>query len=373
MGLNLWERIGTNGATKRSLQAEHPKNEDGKEDRTQHWARTGHEIESVNKGRWPANIILDEVSAEMLDQQSGISKSTASQRKNKPSENKCMSGSNTGHLSYGHNDFGGASRFFYCTKASSSERNKGLDNVKHVLYNETINLKDEESNLWEELGLKANILQDSDILQKKDIIASLFGIQSQKVLELLCIMFTSGKRPSGRFLRVLMYTMLMRINKTIELKIFNLLINWSIKESIQDAKSLMEYGISPANYVQHSSQLIKIIGILQERDGLNTEDVDPATLVKSWLKKEQEKLEKELLKHSVGHPTVKPIALMKYIIKLLAPPNNPILLDPFCGSGSTLIAAQELGIRSIGIEKEAEYCEIARNRLKQDVQMELRI
>ena len=54
---------------------------------------------------------------------------------------------------------------------------------------------------------------------------------------------------------------------------------------------------------------------------------------------------------------------MKYIIKLLAPPNDPLLLDPFCGSGSTLKAAKELGIRSIGIELSKEYCEIARKRM----------
>lgn len=66
------------------------------------------------------------------------------------------------------------------------------------------------------------------------------------------------------------------------------------------------------------------------------------------------------------HPTVKPIALMKYIINLLAPPGNPILLDPFAGSGSTLIAAQELGIESIGIELNLEYVEIARKRISHD-------
>src|SRR6202789_2436196 len=65
-----------------------------------------------------------------------------------------------------------------------------------------------------------------------------------------------------------------------------------------------------------------------------------------------------------SHPTVKPIALMKYIIKLLAPPNNPVLLVPFCGSGSTLVAAKELGINAIGIELNEEYCEIARLRIK---------
>lgn len=64
-----------------------------------------------------------------------------------------------------------------------------------------------------------------------------------------------------------------------------------------------------------------------------------------------------------NHPTVKPISLMKYIIKLLAPPGNPLLLDPFSGSGSTLIAAKELGIRAIGIEMNSEYCEIAEKRI----------
>lgn len=64
-----------------------------------------------------------------------------------------------------------------------------------------------------------------------------------------------------------------------------------------------------------------------------------------------------------NHPTVKPISLMKYIIKLLSPPGKPILLDPFCGSGSTLVAAKELGIDCIGIELSAEYCEIAKARV----------
>jgi len=74
------------------------------------------------------------------------------------------------------------------------------------------------------------------------------------------------------------------------------------------------------------------------------------------------------------HPTVKPIALMKYILKLLAPPGNPICLDPFAGSGSTLIAAEELNIECIGIEKEKEYCEIAKSRVafvKKENQLDL--
>jgi site-specific DNA-methyltransferase (adenine-specific) len=64
------------------------------------------------------------------------------------------------------------------------------------------------------------------------------------------------------------------------------------------------------------------------------------------------------------HPTVKPLALMKYLIKMITPPNG-VVLEPFLGSGSTGVAAKELGFVStfIGIEKEQEYMDIAIKRI----------
>jgi DNA modification methylase len=73
-----------------------------------------------------------------------------------------------------------------------------------------------------------------------------------------------------------------------------------------------------------------------------------------------------------SHPTVKPLALMKYLVKLISPPKDAILLDPFMGSGTTLVACKELGIKCIGIEIEEKYCEIAAKRCCQEV-MELKI
>jgi len=63
-----------------------------------------------------------------------------------------------------------------------------------------------------------------------------------------------------------------------------------------------------------------------------------------------------------NHPTVKPIALMKYLIKLVTPANG-IVLDPFNGSGSTGCAAVELGHSYVGIELDANYCEISKKRI----------
>ena len=83
-------RVGVDGATKRSSQAEYPRNEDGTEDRSGCWARTGHAIKSVPMGRWPANFIHDG-SEEATD----LLKDSA--------------------------------RFFYCAKASKADRDAGLD------------------------------------------------------------------------------------------------------------------------------------------------------------------------------------------------------------------------------------------------------
>jgi DNA modification methylase len=63
------------------------------------------------------------------------------------------------------------------------------------------------------------------------------------------------------------------------------------------------------------------------------------------------------------HPTQKPLRVMQWCIKQL-PSDCQTILDPFAGSGTTLVAAQSLGRKFIGIEISPEYCEIAKKRLE---------
>jgi len=64
------------------------------------------------------------------------------------------------------------------------------------------------------------------------------------------------------------------------------------------------------------------------------------------------------------HPCPKPIALMKYLLTLVATPTGGIVLDPFGGSGTTALAAKALGRRCILVEQDAHYCDIAARRLE---------
>ena len=73
-----------------------------------------------------------------------------------------------------------------------------------------------------------------------------------------------------------------------------------------------------------------------------------------------------------GHPTVKPIALMRYLVRLTKTPTGGVVLDPFMGSGTTGIACVLEGREFIGIEREPEYVAIAERRI-QEAQLQTRL
>jgi len=62
------------------------------------------------------------------------------------------------------------------------------------------------------------------------------------------------------------------------------------------------------------------------------------------------------------HPTVKSLGIMEYLIKLVSK-EGAVVLDPFVGSGTTLLACHKLNRKGVGIEKEEDYIKIAQARL----------
>lgn len=65
------------------------------------------------------------------------------------------------------------------------------------------------------------------------------------------------------------------------------------------------------------------------------------------------------------HKTVKPLAICEYLIKLSAFSKNAVILDPFVGSGTTVVAAKKLSKNYIGIDSNEKYVKIAERRLKE--------
>lgn len=216
------------------------------------------------EGRFPANIMFDEEAGKLLDQQSGVSKSTPSKGHHRKGNTIGDERTSKGAGLYGdgnwiegskHNDSGGASRFFYCPKVSKKERNAGMEVEVGIFHQRprredgSIIYKETHPDEWKEA---------MDKLPRKD--------------------------------------------KTSKA---------AAEEKLQGKKG-------------------------------NT------------------------------HPTVKPIKLMEYLIKLVTPKGG-ITLDPFMGSGSTGVAAVINGFKFLGIEREQEYMDIAKQRITQPVQTKLDI
>lgn len=240
-------RVGIEGASKRSHQAGYKKKDDGTEDRSEHWARTGHQIIKLNEGRFPANVIFDEEAGKILDEQSGM-----------------KNGKNYGSYNYQDNeyqvegfinnvkpnapsnygDIGGASRFFYCPKTSKKERNEGLDKFA---------------------DLSGNVVANASGRQYK-----LF-CQTCEKRQGICKCETAN------------------------------------------------FGYKNPNTTKNN------------------------------------------------HPTVKPTDLMLYLIRLVTP-KGAVTLDPFMGSGSSGKAAVRGGFKFLGIEREAEYLEIAKARIAHELE-----
>ena len=65
----------------------------------------------------------------------------------------------------------------------------------------------------------------------------------------------------------------------------------------------------------------------------------------------------------IQHPTVKPVALMEWLVELITPPGGTVL-DPFAGSGTTLEASRNKNFHAIGIEQDADYIKLIEKRLE---------
>lgn len=280
-GINIDEcRIGSEGGTKKS---DIEKVGDVATNFTIGKQNIKNKVENIGEGRWPANVILDEEAGKILDEQSGKTKSTKWKKQYNSSVSETFGGGNKNeNNSYG--DEGGASRFFYCPKASKQDRNE--DTTLFGLH-PTIQHERVETTLgrW-----PANVMLDEE---------------AGKILD-----EQSGTTYSG-----------------------------PTKPKKDYSGGVFGGGNSPIDYHANSGGASRFFYCPKASKKDRNEGLDNI------------------------HPTVKPTALMEYLIRLVTPKGG-IVLDPFMGSGSTGKGAVLNDNGFIGIELSPEYFLIAESRIK---------
>jgi len=280
-------------------------------------------INEQRTGRFPANIILNEEAAKMLDEQSGESKSSNNSFKATDYKEKDTATPFTRGNFQGKGDKGGASRFFYVAKASKSERNMGTNN--YLIINICVE----------------NMEQGE--LQKKDILE----LTEKWLIELF------GKKKMEQFQMDISSTIKMETNKTIISIILNSNNHSNIKEYIVDVlKTKIKSGGNLVENVENINELKQII--------IN-ELTEYLLGVKVVVSETQLKIS---VNENNFHSTVKPLKLMEYLCILTKTPTGGIVLDPFAGSGTTCMACKRTGRPFIGIEQDKEYCKIAEARIE---------
>lgn len=324
-------------------------------------------------GRWPANLLLGhspdctetcspDCAVRLLDEQSGESKDGIAVQRHGGGRRigrTVYSGSNDGGSppDQGYGGSGGASRFFYTAKASTAERNRGVDHI------ETVSI---QFSAWEDGGQPVEVVLQVDTAPSPPRVITVSTTPQNDARE--WSMFLFGNENTAPSLLDFASTTETATSSTMKSKTLSWLISRLTNESTRDANCALGSGGSPAGSAENSSQSTVTIGISREEDTPCTTAAVPATFA-SWLEtsKGGGKLAVTHLGNGSRHPTHKPLALTAYLAKLLLPPERETprrILVPFCGSGSEIIGAFMAGWdEAVGVELEQEYIEIAERRI----------
>ena len=292
------------------------------------------------QGRFPANLIHDnsEEVRECFPETARIDKRTSCK------SSTGMFFDDSKELSRPQDNGGNASRFFksiiYQAKSSKSERNKGLDSIVLV---DILRVWNENNTTKEEKLIR---LMVTGISPQRVIAES--GVQLKNANEWNTYLF--GKHLMEKYQEDIKSITKTETNSITTSQISNWLTHLLTNEYIADVKSEMENGGNLVANVENSNTLIFTINEAMAL-ALGVKDVVSGTQLKISVKE-----------GSNIHSTVKPIALMSYLIKMVTPKGGTVL-DPFAGSGSTLVSAKENGFQYVGIEMTEEYIPIIEARL----------
>ena len=288
-------------------------------------------------GRWPANLIHDgsEEVVGLFPQRAGASAPVRGSEPSTTGQNGIL-----GHFDRVagpfHGDSGSAARFFYCAKSSRSDRNEGLASTSIVKYN---------------VPLGGALCKDATMVLAELLRRATSGLTPKWLIG------ESGASITGLCPSATLSTTVTEISKITESRILNLLTPSLISDCIAGVSCETANGGNHAGNAGRSSA--SLATTTPERVEALARGVRDAVL--PMLSAISDAANWKPLTNF--HATVKPTALMRYLCRLVTPPGG-LVLDPFCGSGSTGKAAVLEGFRFLGIELDPEYVEIAEARIR---------
>jgi len=290
-------------------------------------------------GRWPANVVLDEEAAAMLDKQSGVLNSGAVTRSPTApaiAGRHGIYGQFRGKPDGAHfgPSKGGASRFFKITKGGDESWSNTANSVA------------------------------MDSTQSRGF--------ADSVLDLVVV----AQLPEGQAANAPLARFMSAMGNAYEQRDGNGITQMrnTGRECVAELRRIITEMLNdtPVRYVV-VHRLISTMGTihtLSSIDGFAESVISDSMLMNAVLGGRDcverfrycAKASQSERGEGNDHPTVKPLALMRWLCRLVCPPNGTIL-DPFAGSGTTLLAAVREGFNAVGIEKDAHYCDIIRQRM----------
>jgi len=226
-------------------------------------------------------------------------------------------------------------------KASKAERNKGLDKLVLVDIMEVC----KEKNITNSVKLAQLLVGMEQSLPK---VTAVSGTQNKSVIEWSTEWF--GKDLMEKYQEVCKSTILTETHSITTLSTFKWLLHLLTNEYIADVSLETATGGNLVGSAENYSELIITI----------SEKMALALGVKNVQSPTQLKI--SVSEGKSGHPTVKPVHLLCWLVRLVTPPDG-VCLDPFAGSFTTGVACKMLGCNFIGIEMDADYCAIGKARM----------
>jgi site-specific DNA-methyltransferase (adenine-specific) len=291
--------------------------------------------EGQKLGRFPANLIHDG-SDEVLALFPDTGKSTGGRTIKRSGGGNVGSGK-ASEASWtnddpGFGDSGSAARFFYCAKASRSERNKNCERLLQ----------------WE---------QDQELTQLIEKSSQLLMAISESMMQtldaLVCNMTSFGNDTTVQSQSECKSIISTALKLITELKTSLSSQPSNTSDAILDAiKTSEESGINVAQLAEKLN-LLK----LDSTNGQTDIAINAVNALFDVLSEIRGRA-----KQGNHHVTIKPIALMRYLVRLVTRKGG-IVLDPFMGSGTTGVAAIQEGMNFVGIERDPHYYEIASRRI----------